>query len=60
MARGALPPLTSVDPCLEEVGRMAATRLLAAIGGEHADDVQRVPGRLEVRESTSGFAAQAG
>jgi LacI family transcriptional regulator len=60
MARGALPPLTSVDPCLEEVGRVAATRLLAAIGGEHSGDVQRVPARLEVRESTSGFAAQAG
>ena len=60
MAMGALPPLTSVDPCLEEVGRMAATRLLAAIGGEHSGDVQRVPARLEVRESTGGFAGQAG
>jgi len=57
MAMGALPPLTSVDPCLEEVGRMAATRLLAAIGGERADDVHRVPARLEIRESTGGFAA---
>jgi LacI family transcriptional regulator len=57
MAMGALPPLTSVDPCLEEVGRAAATRLLAAIGGEHADDVQRVPARLAIRESTGGFAA---
>jgi LacI family transcriptional regulator, galactose operon repressor len=60
MAMGALPPLTSVDPCLEEVGRMAATRLLAAIGGEHSGDVQRVAARLEVRESTTGFGAQAG
>ena len=59
MAMGALPPLTSVDPGLEEVGRMAATRLLAAIGGEHADDVHRVPARLEIRESTGGFAAPA-
>ena len=57
MAMGALPPLTSVDPCLEEVGRAAATRLLAAIGGEHADDVQRVPARLAVRESSGGFAS---
>jgi len=56
MVMGALPPLTSVDPCLEEVGRVAATRLLAAIGGEQADDVQRVPTRLEIRESTGGFA----
>jgi DNA-binding LacI/PurR family transcriptional regulator len=57
MAMGALPPLTSVDPGLEEVGRVAATRLLAAIGGEHADDVHRVPARLAVRESTGGFPA---
>ena len=56
MAMGALPPLTSVDPCLEEVGRVAATRLLAAIGGEHADDVHRVPARLDIRESTGGYA----
>ena len=56
MAMGALPPLTSVDPCLEEVGRVAATRLLAAIGGEYADDVHRVPARLAVRESSGGFA----
>jgi LacI family transcriptional regulator len=55
MAMGALPPLTSVDPCLEEVGRVAATRLLAAIGGEHADDVHRVPARLAIRESSGGF-----
>jgi len=34
MAVGALPPLTSVDMCLEEVGRVAAQRLLAAIAGE--------------------------
>jgi DNA-binding LacI/PurR family transcriptional regulator len=34
MAAGALPPLTSVDMCLEEVGRVAAQRLLAAIAGE--------------------------
>jgi DNA-binding LacI/PurR family transcriptional regulator len=57
MAMGALPPLTSVDPCLEEVGRAAATRLLAAIGGEHADGVLRVPARLAVRESTGGYPA---
>jgi LacI family transcriptional regulator len=60
MAMGALPPLTSVDPCLEEAGRVAATRLLAAIRGEHADDVQRVPARLAIRESTGGFAAADG
>jgi DNA-binding LacI/PurR family transcriptional regulator len=55
MAMGALPPLTSVDPCLEEVGRVAATRLLAAISGEHAEDVHRVAARLAIRESSGGF-----
>ena len=59
MAMGALPPLTSVDPCLEEVGRVAATRLLAAIGGERDPGVHRVPTRLAVRESTGGYAAPA-
>jgi LacI family transcriptional regulator len=59
MAMGALPPLTSVDPCLEEVGRVAATRLLAAIGGDYADDVHRVPTRLAIRESTGGYPSPA-
>ena len=57
MAMGALPPLTSVDPCLEEVGRVAATRLLAAISGEYDPGVHRVPARLAVRESTGGYPA---
>jgi LacI family transcriptional regulator len=34
MAVGALPPLTSIDMCLEEVGRVAAELLLAAIAGQ--------------------------
>jgi len=59
MAMGALPPLTSVDPCLEEVGRVAATRLLAAISGEHDPGVHRVPAQLVVRESTGGFSPPA-
>jgi LacI family transcriptional regulator len=54
MALGALPPLTSVDMCLEEVGRAAAGQLLAAIGGEPASGTHRVPCRLVVRESTAG------
>ena len=63
MALGALPPLTSVDMCLEEVGRVAAQRLLAAIAGEDASQdesgasmVSTVPPRLVVRESTSGYS----
>jgi LacI family transcriptional regulator len=54
MALGALPPLTSVDMCLEEVGRVAAEHLLAAIGGEPAHGVHTVPCRLVVRQSTGG------
>ncbi len=52
MALGAQPPLSSVDMCLEEVGRAAAELLLAAIGGEPARDVRTVPCRLVVRESS--------
>ena len=54
MTLGALPPLSSVDMCLEEVGRAAAGHLLAAIGGEPAHGTHRLPCRLVVRESTSG------
>jgi LacI family transcriptional regulator len=54
MALGALPPLTSIDMCLEQVGRVAAGHLLAAIGGEPAHGVHTVPCQLVVRESTGG------
>ena len=54
MTLGALPPLTSVDPCLVEVGRVAAGQLLAAIGGERPRGVHKVPSRLSVRESSGG------
>jgi LacI family transcriptional regulator len=52
MALGAQPPLTSVDMCLEEVGRVAAGLLLAAIAGEPARGTRRVPGRLVTRQSS--------
>jgi LacI family transcriptional regulator len=52
MALGAQPPLTSVDMCLEEVGRAAAELLLAAIADEQAHGVRTVPSRLVVRESS--------
>jgi len=52
MTLGALPPLTSVDMCLEEVGRVAAEYLLAAIGGEHPHGVHKVACRLVARESS--------
>jgi len=54
MALGALPPLTSIDMCLQEVGRVAAEHLLTAIGGEPAHGVHTVPCQLVVRESTGG------
>jgi len=52
MALAAQPPLTSVDMCLEEVGRACAELLLAAIGGEQASGVRAVPTRLVVRQSS--------
>jgi LacI family transcriptional regulator len=53
MAIGCRPPLTTVDPNLHEVGRVAAQHLLAAINGEPAHaGVHTVPGWLVVRAST--------
>jgi LacI family transcriptional regulator len=52
MALGAQPPLTSIDMCLEEVGRAAAELLLAAIADEPAHGVRTVPSRLVVRQSS--------
>jgi LacI family transcriptional regulator len=52
MALGAQPPLTSIDMNLEEVGRVAAGLLLAAIAGEPARGTRTVPCRLVVRQSS--------
>ncbi len=52
MVLGAQPPLTSVDTCLEEVGRVAAELLLAAIAGEPPHGTRTVPSHLVVRESS--------
>jgi DNA-binding LacI/PurR family transcriptional regulator len=49
--------------CLEEVGRVAAQCLLAAIAGQqehHAPTVHTVPTRLVVRESSGGYSPQVG
>ena len=56
MALGADPPLTSVDMCLEDVGRAAAEHLLAALNGEPTYGVHTVPCRLVVRNSTDPAA----
>jgi LacI family transcriptional regulator len=60
MALGAQPPLTSVDMCLEEIGRVAAGLLLAAIAGETPHGVHTVPYRLVVRESSRRTGEAAG
>jgi LacI family transcriptional regulator len=52
MVLGAQPPLSSVDMCLEEVGRAAAEMLLAAIAEEPARGTRTVPCRLVVRQSS--------
>ncbi len=52
MVLGADPPLTSVDMCLEDVGRVAAEHLMLAINGEATHGVQTVPCRLIQRDST--------
>jgi LacI family transcriptional regulator len=57
---GAQPELTSVDLCLEEVGRGAAGFLLSAIAGEAPEGVHRVPARLAIRRSSDGDQADRG
>jgi LacI family transcriptional regulator len=52
MALGAEPPLSSVDMCLEDVGRTAAEHLLAAINDAPTHGVHIVPSRLVIRESS--------
>jgi len=52
MALGAQPSLSSVDMCLEEVGREAAGLLLAAIADEPEHGTRMVPTRLVVRQSS--------
>jgi LacI family transcriptional regulator len=51
MTLSAQPPLTSVDMCLEDVGRSAAELLLSAINGAPAHGTQTVPARLVIRDS---------
>ena len=46
------PPLTSVDMCLKELGRVAARELLDAIEGRPSHGLRRLPCRLVIREST--------
>jgi LacI family transcriptional regulator len=60
MACGADPPLTSVDMCLEDVGRVAAEHLLSAINGEPTHGACTVPCRLVARGSTGPVPGATG
>jgi len=53
LATACRPPLTTVDANLTQLGRFAAEKLLAAIDGEPAHGLHRLPCRLVVRESTA-------
>ena len=52
IAAASRPPLTTIDMDLEGLGRAAAERLLAMIGGERGSGVVRRPCQLVIREST--------
>jgi LacI family transcriptional regulator len=52
MAMGSAPPLSSIDMCLEDVGRTAAEHLLAAINDTPSHGTHIVPCRLVERESS--------
>jgi LacI family transcriptional regulator len=54
LATNARPQLTSVDMRLEQIGRVAADRLFAAMDGHADTGVQRIDCTLVVRESTVG------
>ncbi|MFI2103881.1 LacI family DNA-binding transcriptional regulator [Isoptericola sp. NPDC019693] len=56
LAANARPRLTSIDMNLEEVGRVAAQRLFAAIDGERGAGVEELPCRIVTRESTTPVA----
>ncbi len=59
MVTGRRPMLTSIDPDLPTVGRVAAERLLAAIDGAPAQGMHLIVPRLVVRESTGSTPATA-
>lgn len=50
---GSRPQLTSVDMCLDVLGRTSAELLLALIRGEQRQGIRRIESRLVVRESTA-------
>ena len=53
LAVNARPALTTIDMNLEELGRLAAQRLFAAIDGTLGSGVETIACRLITRESTA-------
>jgi LacI family transcriptional regulator len=53
LAVNARPPLTTIDMNLEELGRLAAQRLFAAIDGTLGSGTETIGCRLITRESTA-------
>lgn len=53
LATGSRPPLTTIDPSLENLGRVAALRLAAAIEGQVGQGTEVHPCRLVTRSSTA-------
>jgi LacI family transcriptional regulator len=53
VALGSRPPLTTIDPALENLGRIAALRLASAIEGRAGHGVESYPCRLITRSSTA-------
>ena len=51
IAGATRPPLTSVDPGLQELGRQAGMWLLRMMDGEEGGGTHRLPCRLEIRHS---------
>ena len=56
LAAGARPPLSSVDINPEQLGRVAAKRLLAAIDGSLSSGTEVLPCRVVPRGSTTPLA----
>ena len=61
IAAATRPPLTTIDPCLELIGRQAATDLLAMIAGDEppAPHLIHQPCRLVIRHSCGATANTA-
>ncbi|MFG1994054.1 LacI family DNA-binding transcriptional regulator [Actinoplanes sp. NPDC048988] len=53
LAANARPPLSTIDMNLEQLGRLAAQRLFAAIDGTLGSGIETIPPRLITRESTA-------